>query len=167
MAQVKTLTVLMGVSGCGKSSAAEALSAATGSPVLEGDDFHSEANVAKMSGRTPLTDADRADWVAAMSKAVARSAAPQIILACSALTPFVQAGLSSKCGREIIWVYLEGSRELIHARLQARENHFMDATLLDSQFAALTVPSEAIHVSIDQSLTDLVNDIRRALDNQH
>jgi gluconate kinase len=144
MTQTKTLTVLMGVSGCGKSSAAEALRAATGWPVLEGDDFHSEANVAKMSGGTPLTDADRADWVAAISQAVARSAAPQIILA-----------------------YLEGSRELIHARLQARENHFMDATLLDSQFAALTVPSEAIHVSIDQSLTDLVNDIRRALDNQH
>ena len=77
MTQTKTLTVLMGVSGCGKSSAAEALRAATGWPVLEGDDFHSEANVAKMSGGTPLTDADRADWVAAMAQAVARSAAPR------------------------------------------------------------------------------------------
>ena len=117
-----------------------------------------------MAGGTPLTDADRTDWVRAMADESAVHASSTLILACSALTPFVQRGLAEQSQRRCVWIYLQGSSELISGRLGARRGHFMDAGLLDSQFAALDVPPQAIAVPIDQPVANIISDIRKALD---
>ena len=130
--------VVMGVSGCGKSSVGQALADALGVPFLEGDAFHSPANVAKMSAGTPLTDEDRVDWLAALASEI-RAAADKgegLVLSCSSLKRRYRDQLRS--GDETLrFAHLHGERELILARMQARKDHYMPPSLLDSQLALL------------------------------
>jgi gluconokinase len=133
----------MGVSGCGKTTVGHALSQRQNWPFIEGDDHHPAANIAKMAAGTPLTDNDRAAWVQAIVDAVDRSAKGTIVLACSALTPFVQNGLRRAVNRSVLFVLLEHQFDAIHARLSQRD-HFMPPALLQSQFDALIPPQNAI-----------------------
>ncbi|HCX08998.1 MAG TPA: gluconate kinase, partial [Hyphomonas sp.] len=97
----------MGVAGSGKTSIAEALSKAEGWPFVEADDYHSAANKEKMASGTPLTDADRADWVRSLCKTLTDMPEDRVVLACSALTPFVQTGLREQSGRTCLFVLLD------------------------------------------------------------
>lgn len=141
------LVVVMGVSGAGKTCVAEALARAAGWPWLEGDDYHPARNIAKQAAGRPLENEDRADWIENMVGAV-RASAPEVpvILACSALNEFVRARLAELSGRRCRWVLLDVPRAELQRRMEARADHFMPASLLDSQLAALTPPEDAIRI---------------------
>lgn len=148
--------VLMGVSGCGKSSVGEALSARLGLPYRDGDDLHPAGNVEKMRAGTALTDADRWPWLDRVA-GVLRAEAP-VIVGCSALKRAYRDRLRAGAGGPVTFVHLAGSRDLIGARMARRTGHYMPLTLLESQFAALEPPGpeEAISVDIALPLPDLV-----------
>jgi gluconokinase/shikimate kinase len=145
-----TVLVVMGVSGCGKSTIAGVLAGRLGWPIEEGDDLHPQANIDKMAHGHPLIDADRWPWldrVADWIRAHTDAGEPGIIT-CSALKRSYRDVLR---GVDVVFVYLHGSRELIAARLAARHGHFMPPTLLDSQLADLEEPGpdeNAIRIEI-------------------
>jgi gluconokinase len=130
--------VVMGVSGCGKSSVGLQLATALDVPFLEGDTFHSYANVAKMSAGVPLTDADRADWLQALHQEIraARDKSSGLVLSCSALKRRYRDLLRS-ADPALRFAHLAGPRQLIAERMAARKEHYMPTALLDSQLAAL------------------------------
>ena len=128
-----TLLLVMGVSGCGKTTVAAGLAERLGWTLLEGDSFHPPANVARMRAGMPLTDDDRWPWLRAIATAAAGQA--RCVVACSALKRAYRDVLAPD-----VLVYLRGSRALIAERLAGRKDHFMPPGLLDSQFATLEAP---------------------------
>jgi gluconokinase len=167
--------VLMGVSGCGKSSVGEALSVLLGVPYVDGDGLHPPQNVARMSAGVALTDADRWPWLDRVA-AVLRDEAP-VIVGCSALKrryrDRIRAGVGEWAGEragewagQVCFAHLDGPRDLIAARMAARKDHYMPLSLLDSQFAALEPPvseADAFAVSIDQPTDAIAGEIARYL----
>jgi len=151
--------VVMGVSGSGKTSVGEALSARFGWPLLEGDQFHPRANIDKMSSGTPLTDDDRWPWLDAIATAM-RDAPDGVIVTCSSLRRIYRDRLREKAGRPVIFVFLKGSRETLASRLAARKGHFMPASLLDSQLATLEPPAAdepgIVPVSLEPPLAEVI-----------
>jgi gluconokinase len=157
------IVVLMGVSGCGKSTVGAALAAALGWPMLDADDLHPPENVAKMSAGVPLTDEDRWPWLDRIVAELQRLAAPtgDAVLACSALKQVYRDRLARAGAMR--FVHLRGDRETIAARLATRRHRYMPATLLDSQFATLEVPADAIDIDIRMSVAAQVRTIVEAL----
>ena len=155
--------VIMGVSGCGKSSVGARLAARLGLNYRDGDDLHPPENVAKMRAGMPLTDGDRWPWLDRVGQ-VFLAEAP-VIVGCSALKRAYRDRIRTAAGGPVTFVHLAGSQEVIAARMALRQGHYMPLSLLDSQFAALEPPAaeEAITVSIDQPLEALVADILRQL----
>jgi gluconokinase len=145
--------VFMGVSGCGKSTVAEIYAQRTGATLIEADDFHPPENIAKMSAGTPLTDADRASWLVAMAArlTVGKGYGEAMVVTCSALKKVYRDRLREG-DPELFFIFLDGSQELLQARLDARKGHFMPPGLLGSQLATLERPNLAsekcLHVSI-------------------
>ncbi len=159
--------IVMGVSGSGKSTIAEALANRLGWTFEDGDRFHPASNVAKMSAGHPLTDEDRWPWLRAIAAEIDRLAdsGGHAVIACSALKRAYRDILVHG-RRDVRIIYLKGSRQLIAARLAARTNHFMPPGLLDSQFKTLQEPvrdENAVVVSIDASADAIVEDIVRRL----
>ena len=134
--------VLMGVSGSGKTTVARIIAERLRWPFEEGDALHPPANVAKMAAGHPLTDEDRAPWLAKVADWVdARlDAGESGVITCSALKRKYRE-LIDRRGERVEFVYLHGSRELIATRLATRQGHFMPSSLLDSQFATLEEPA--------------------------
>jgi gluconokinase len=155
--------VIMGVSGCGKSSVGAALSAATGLPYVDGDDLHPPENVEKMRASQPLTDADRWPWLDRVA-AVLAARAP-VLVGCSALKRAYRDRIRAGAGGTVLFVHLTGEREVIAARLARRQGHYMPPGLLDSQFAALEPPGpdEALTIDIDRPLDAIVGEILPAM----
>ena len=155
--------ILMGVSGSGKSVVGNLLSQAIRSGYAEGDEFHSEANVEKMRGGTPLTDEDRWPWLDSMAEAIDgwRAEGKTMILACSALKKVYREILMG--GRDdVLAVHLKGTKELISSRLSVRQHEYMPQSLLQSQFDTLEDPDETenvISVSIDATPEAIIEDI--------
>jgi gluconokinase len=138
--------VLMGVSGCGKSTVGAKLSQTLGWPFRDADSFHPPANIDKMSRGVPLTDADRWPWLDAIASWIDERRAGRApgIVSCSALKRVYRERIvGARSGVRL--VYLRGSRELVAARLAGRVHHFMPAALLASQFEALEEPLEDEH----------------------
>ena len=131
----------MGVSACGKSTVGRLLAEACGATYLDGDDFHPPANVVRMAAGQALTDDDRAGWLAALSQRLsqARAAGEGVVLSCSALKRSYRDVLRQGAP-QLRLVYLHGSRELLAARVAARQGHYMPASLLDSQLGTLEPP---------------------------
>ena len=158
------VVVTMGVSGSGKTTIARGIAAELGWTMVEGDAFHPPANVAKMSAGTPLTDDDRWPWLAAIAAEIdrLRASGQPAVVACSALKRAYRDVLIGN--RADVWlVYLQGSRALIGGRMAARAGHFMPTALLDSQFATLEEPANAVVVDIRLSAQEQVDAIRDAL----
>lgn len=155
--------VIMGVSGTGKTSLGLALSDRLGIPYLDGDDLHPEANVAKMAAGIPLTDGDRWPWLDIVAQTLAVRA--PVILGCSALRRAYRDRLRAGAGGRVDFLHLTGPREVIAARMQARQGHYMPPALLDSQFATLEPPGpdEAVALDITLPLADLVGIAAAAL----
>jgi gluconokinase len=130
--------VVMGVSGCGKTTVARAISAATGLVFAEADDFHSQSNIDKMSAGRPLSDDDRWPWLHALAAWMADRAAEgqSTVIACSALKWAYRAVLAGG-PPSLDFVHLDGQADLIRTRLSTRAGHYMPASLLDSQVATL------------------------------
>ncbi|MBV7260333.1 gluconokinase [Erythrobacter crassostreae] len=141
----RRLIVIMGPSGCGKSTVARALSDALDVPMLEGDDYHPEKNLAKMASGVPLDDSDRIGWIESMLKSANYGNAPVMVVACSALTPFVQERLSNAPDFDVRFIHLNVPREELVKRMENRE-HFMPVSLLQSQLDTLSVPDSALTV---------------------
>jgi gluconokinase len=155
--------VIMGVSGCGKSSVGAGLAARLGLNYRDGDDLHPPDNVAKMLVGMPLTDADRWPWLDRVGQVLLAEA--PVIVGCSALKRAYRDRIRTAAGGPVTFVHLAGSQEVIAARMALRQGHYMPLSLLDSQFAALEPPAaaEAITVSIDQPLEAIVADVLRQL----
>lgn len=128
----------MGVAGCGKSTVGAATAAAEQLPLVEGDDFHSAGNRAKMAGGVPLTDADRAQWLVTLGEQLAAHPAG-VVLTCSALKRAYREQLR-QAAPGLRFVFLEISRDAAQQRVAARGSHFFSASLVDSQFATLESP---------------------------
>lgn len=152
--------LVMGVSGSGKSTIAQALARRIGFLMEDGDAYHPAANVKKMHDGIALSDADRWPWLRAIAVAIDRHAASgaRVVIACSALKRSYREMLIH--GRDDVRiVYLKGSRDLIAQRMRQRSGHFMPLSLLDSQFAALEEPGldeHAITVDIDAPVETIV-----------
>ena len=160
--------IVMGVSGCGKSSVGAMLARRLGVAFVEGDVLHPKANVDKMATGTPLTDDDRWPWLdtigAEMAASLKRGAG--IVVSCSALKRVYRERLRLATGGRLRFVYLHGSRDLLTERMGARTGHFMPLSLLDSQLATLEVPTGepgVVTVDIDQSLEGIVAAAMRGL----
>ena len=159
--------IVMGVSGAGKSTIAEALAARLGWRCEDGDRFHPASNVAKMSAGQPLTDDDRWPWLKAIADEIDRLCGKdqRAVVACSALRRAYRRVLVH--GRDDVRiVFLDGTKELIAGRLAVRKGHFMPLDLLDSQFRTLERPApdeDAVTVSIDATVETIVDNIVRQL----
>lgn len=142
--------VLMGVTGSGKTTVGQLLAAQLGWPFLDGDDFHPEANVAKMAAGTPLTDADRWPWLRRLAAEIGDRVerGQSCLLGCSALKQAYREVLRGGRGDRVRFVHLDGPEGLIAGRLQARVHRYMPATLLRSQFEALEPAADAVRVDI-------------------
>lgn len=152
--------VLMGVSGCGKSSVGAVLSARLGIPYVEGDDLHPPANVAKMRAAVALTDEDRWPWLDLVAQAL--NARAPVIVGCSALRRAYRDRLRAGAGGPLRFIHLAGDRALIAERMKKREGHFMPLALLDSQFAILEPPGpeeQALVADIAQPMSVLIDRI--------
>lgn len=162
-----TAIVVMGVSGSGKTTIAEEIARREGWELLEGDDFHPPANIAKMKSGIPLTDDDRWPWLRAIAAAIdeRRARGESVVVACSALKRAYRDILVD--GRDdVVVVYLRGSSALISERIAARKHHFMPAKLLESQFATLEEPApdeRAIIVSVAPSPAEIVDSVMNRL----
>jgi gluconokinase len=144
-----TLLVVMGVSGAGKTTVGELIAKRLDWPFIDGDDLQPKANIDKMRSGAPLTDADRAPWLAAIGiwmDARIKAAQPGVV-ACSALKRAYRDRLRS--GRpQVCIVYLRGSESKIARRLARRRGHFWPPKLLASQFADLEPPGEDEHAIV-------------------
>lgn len=156
--------VVMGVSGIGKTTIGEQLAGALGWPFYDADFFHPEENVEKMSRGIPLGDADRAPWLEALHDLIARCLREgrSAVLACSALKTSYRRTLAQGLDG-VTFVYLAASPVVIQKRLKNRTGHFMDPGLLESQFAALEEPEEALRVEAEGTPEEIVADILERL----
>jgi carbohydrate kinase (thermoresistant glucokinase family) len=163
-----TVAVIMGVSGSGKTTIAEPLAKALGWEFQEGDALHPPENVARMHAGIPLTDADRAPWLARIAETIDAWRAEDVsgVLTCSALKRSYRRVIIGD-RPDVRLVYLQGSHDLIAGRLAARVGHFMPAALLDSQFATLEEPGPDEHpivvpidAPLEATLATLVRQLR-------
>jgi len=152
--------VVMGVSGCGKSQVGARLARALGVPFIEGDAFHSAANVDKMAAGTPLTDDDRRDWLLSLRDQIALHT-DGVVLGCSSLKRAYRDVLRSGA-RDVRFAHLAGPRDLLAERMHGRPGHYMPVSLLDSQLQTLEplAPDEAgITLDIRSTPDELVQQI--------
>jgi gluconokinase len=145
--------ILMGVSGSGKTTVAARLAAALRWPFLEGDDLHPAANLAKMAAGQPLTDEDRRPWLAALRARIEATLAAggDLVVTCSALKQSYRRTLQADPAR-VRFVYLRVDPAVIAERLAQRQGHFMKASMLPSQLAALEEPSPAEAMTVDATV---------------
>lgn len=151
--------IVMGVSGCGKSTIGKLLATKLKIPFFDGDDFHPEANVQKMASGLPLNDRDRKGWLQKLNEIANEHKPNGAVIACSALKEAYRSQLKLNLEKQMVFVYLKGTFEEIHTRLRERQGHYMPIELLKSQFETLEVPKDAIHVSINHSPEEIVSDI--------
>ena len=153
--------IVMGVTGCGKTTVGALLAGRLNTAFLDGDDYHPKANVEKMASGTPLTDEDRWPWLDRLSEVIEQSVADRggVVLACSALRRVYRDRLTNACVEPPLFIHLQGSRDLIHGRMAARRDHYMPVGLLDSQIETLEPiqPDEnAMTMTIDAPADQIV-----------
>ncbi|TQO36187.1 gluconokinase [Arenibacter algicola] len=157
----KNILFVIGVSGTGKSTIAKLLAEKLNLPFFDGDDFHSEANIEKMSNKIPLTDEDRYEWLVTLNKLAVNNQETGAVIVCSALKESYRNILANKIEEKVVWISLESSFELLLERLQKRKGHFMPAELLRSQLDTFEPPANAIKISIVPSPQEIVDQILR------
>jgi gluconokinase len=158
---IPPLVCVMGVSAAGKSTVGRALSEALGVPFSDADDLHSDANRAKMAAGTPLTDDDRWPWLDAVGESLRAARDTGLVMACSALRRAYRDRIRA-AAPDVVFVHLDGTRELLAARIAARADHFMPSTLLESQLATLE-PLESdeagLVMDVAMPVADLVGEV--------
>lgn len=139
--------LIMGICGTGKSTISALVAERLGLPMIEADRFHPPANIEKMAAGQPLDDDDRAPWLDRLAAVLAQHEATGFVLACSALKAKYRQALSANLSAPLTVFYLQGSKALIAERM-AKRQHFMPASLIDSQLADLELTPELIPVDI-------------------
>jgi len=154
----------MGVSSVGKTTVGTALAAALGWQFVEGDELHPGANKEKMHAGVPLSEADRAPWLAALHAAIVHAVERRehLVMACSALRDRYRTVLRSDC-RGVRFVYLKLDQSVALARSAARAGHFAGPALVPSQFATLEEPHDALTIDATLPPDQIVTAIRREL----
>ena len=150
----------MGVSGSGKTTLGKALAQRLGWDFFDADDFHPPANIVKMAAGVPLSDSDRAPWLAALHEQLLSTlkSGRHPVLACSALKDKYRAQLLEGMDGIAI-IYLKGSYDLIFSRMSIREGHYMKPEMLRSQFDTLEEPKDAVVLDVEMSLEEMIDTI--------
>jgi len=158
------IIIIMGVAGSGKTTIGSLLADELGWAFYDADDFHSEANRAKMSQGIALTDEDRAGWLLSLKDLIVQNIQQNTsaVLACSALKNSYRETL--KVNERVKFIYLRGTYEQIKARLINRSGHYMSAGMLESQFQTLEEPQDILTIDISNSPQDIVTLIRKGFD---
>jgi carbohydrate kinase (thermoresistant glucokinase family) len=158
--------IVMGVSGCGKSTMAAALSERLGLDMVDGDDLHLPESVAKMRAGIALQDADRWPWLERIGQYLAQAHEPGRVVACSALKRAYRERIREQAG-DVCFVFLDGDFDLIAQRMQQRVGHYMQPGLLDSQFRTLEKPqadeTDVIRLPITEPVHDMLMQALQAL----
>ncbi|PKG50613.1 NADP-dependent phosphogluconate dehydrogenase [Olleya sp. 1-3] len=163
---MKKVIFIMGVSGCGKSTVGKLLAQELDIPFFDGDDFHPEANIKKMSNGQPLNDDDRQGWLETLNDLAKQQLTKNsCVIVCSALKQKYRDTLSLHIKTETKWVYLSGYFDQIFERLNSRDNHFMPSELLKSQFDTLEEPKDALRVDIGLTPENIIKTIKHELMN--
>ncbi|ALK88161.1 gluconokinase [Limnohabitans sp. 63ED37-2] len=161
--------IVMGVSGCGKSTMASALGERLGLDMVDGDDLHLPESVAKMRSGIALQDADRWPWLDRIGHYLAQAQEPGRVVACSALKRVYRDRIREQAG-DVCFVFLDGDFDLIEQRMRQRVGHYMQPGLLDSQFRTLEKPqadeSDVIRLPITEPVQDMVAQALNALHNR-
>ena len=157
------IIIIMGVTGAGKTTVGTLLAKQLGWQFADADSFHSASNIEKMSHGIPLTDADRAPWLAAMRKDIESwiLKGQNAVLGCSALKRTYRAELY--VGPGVKFVFLKGTYDLIRERLQSRHGHFANEDILADQFEKLEEPQNVVTIDISKSPEEIVKEIRTCL----
>jgi gluconokinase len=163
MASSSPVVVVMGVSGCGKSTVGQLLARSLGFDFAEGDDFHPPGNVAKMKSGVALVDADRQDWLAALAERIGQSRAQGrgLVLSCSALKRSYRDRLRT-AAPDLHLVHLVGDFAQLRQRMAGRTDHYMPPSLLESQFRDLQPPGadeKALELAVSLTPAALVQAI--------
>ena len=158
--------IVMGVSGCGKSTMAAALGERLGLDMVDGDDLHLPESVAKMRAGIALEDADRWPWLERIGDYLAQPHPQGRVVACSALKRVYRDRIRAQAGG-VCFVFLDGDFDLIEQRMRQRPGHYMPAGLLDSQFRTLEIPqadeTDVIRLPITEPVQDMVAQALAAL----
>ena len=155
---------IIGVSGSGKTTIGQLLAKQTGFPFFDADEYHPVENLEKMKAGIPLNDLDRLPWLKNLNELAKRSLASSgAIITCSALKKKYREKLEEGMVAKPHWVFLNGSFELILARMNERKGHFMPASLLRSQFDALEIPDNAFEIDIEKKPATIINEIMNKL----
>lgn len=153
----------MGVSGSGKTTIGRALAEELSVDFFDGDDYHSLENIKKMKEGNPLNDNDRYPWLIKLNGLLIGRRDQGCILACSALKESYRQQLTKGIDETVQLVYLKGAFTTIYDRMQSREDHFMPTALLQSQFAVLEEPKNALIIDVTLSLEEIIKKIKIAL----
>lgn len=159
------LIVVMGTTGCGKSTIGEELSQRLNAAWLEGDDYHSAESKEKMAAGIALTDNDRWPWLERLSHSM-RASSDTTVTSCSSLKRSYRDFMTLHANEQILFVHLNGSREQLASRLSARQGHFMNTDLLDSQLKTLEPPDTdecSFTVDINATVNEIVTEIETAI----
>lgn len=162
---IPKLIIVMGVSGSGKSTIAECLAKSLNSKYLDADDYHPNNNIDKMSRGDALTDEDRWPWLKTFGQVMVKQNRP-CVGACSSLKQSYRSCLTESAKEPILFIYLEGRKELLMQRLSHRKDHFMPTTLLESQLSALEIPKHdeyAISVDISGTPDEIIKRIKQKI----
>jgi len=158
--------IIMGVSGCGKSTMAAALSERLGLDMVDGDDLHLPESVAKMRAGVALQDEDRWPWLDRIGDYLSQPHAQGRVVACSALKRVYRDRIREQAG-DVCFVFLDGDFDLIQKRMHQRVGHYMQPGLLDSQFRTLEKPqadeNDVIRLPITEPVQDMVEQVLNAL----
>ena len=162
--------VVMGVSGCGKTTMAKALAQRLDLAVVDGDDLHLPESIRKMSAGIALQDADRWPWLERIGHYLEGASGPGRVVACSALKRAYRDHIR-QCADRVRFIFLEGDFDLIEQRMQQRVDHYMRPGLLRSQFDTLEPPQadehDVITLPITQPIESLVQQVLAALQLPH
>jgi len=157
------IIIMMGVAGAGKTKIGLQLAHELGWSFFDGDDFHSEANRAKMAQNIPLTDEDRSSWLLSLRELIFQNiqGAKSIVLACSALKDSYRNVLA--VNEQVTFIFLRGTFEQIETRLQQRTGHYMSAKMLAGQFDILEEPKNTMTIDVTLTPQEIISIIRKGL----
>jgi len=157
--------IVMGVSGCGKTTIGKLLAETFGINFYDGDAFHSASNIEKMAAGIPLTDEDRYGWLLDINKQAKESLGRghSAVFACSALKEAYRILLAQNIEDSVSWIYLKGDLDTIYKRLTNRKGHFMSPALLQSQFDILEEPSSAMYIDTTFDTDTIIQTIVKKL----
>lgn len=159
------IAVIMGVSGCGKTTLGEKCAEKLRIGYFEADSFHPEVNIKKMSSGVPLDDDDRWPWLQYIKEKIiaCQTAGESAVFSCSALKESYRQFLQDDLAEPIQWVYLRGSFDTIYQRLESRQGHYQKSDMLKSQFDDLEEPDYGIIIDIDMPLDEKIKTLSKNL----